>query len=231
MSSYYSNLPTFLSQKNWLNSIQTLQDMAPIEAQALFIHSWRSAAMGTTLLAECSQFIVTVPATTLDWDDKRRKLLAQVKRLEQICIQDREQRLKELTDEPGADIYAVFEQLSSAKGGLKDYRLHLLALYPRDQLLYCVLRIALGGAGALAASERAKELTDWFDAFGKRYTRAQFEYSPIFKQSLEGYLETANVWQFFAREEETGAANGRPRVVDAKFFKRWMRLAGIKPRE
>ena len=202
-----------------------------MEAQALFIHSWRSAAMGTTLLAECSQFIINVPATTPNWADKRRKLLAQVKRLEQICTQGREQRLKELADEPGADIYSVFEQLSSAKGGLRDYRLHLLALYPRDQLLYYVLRIALGGTRALAAAESAKELAEWFDAFGKRYTRAQFEYSPIFKQSLAGYLETADVWQFFAREAETGAANERPQVVDAKFFKRWMRLAGIKPRE
>lgn len=187
--------------------------------------------MGTTLLAECSKFILNVAATAPDWAGRRRKLPTQLTRLEQVCIQGREQRLKELADEPGADIYSVFEQLSSAQEGLRDYRLHLLALYPRDQLLYHVLRIALGGTGAAAAAESAKELAEWFDAFGKRYTRAQFEYSPIFKQSLAGYLETAHVWQFFAREAETAAANGRPRVVDALFFKRWMTVVGIKPRE
>lgn len=187
-------------------------------------------ACTVTLLADCSRFIFKANALAPNWDDMRRDLLERVDSVEQICVWQRDQKIREISEQDQKpDLFSVYEKLGSEKESRTSYPIHFLGIYPQNLLLCYVVRAALGSDNALASTRKAQALATWLELFRKRLPPGDFEYGSDLKLAVAATLSTTREWCDFALGADVSAAQGQPRAVNPYLWKRWLKLAGIKP--
>lgn len=196
-----------------------------------FKDSWRLQAHTTTMLANCSEFILALNPETPGYEEKRQRLMDEVLGVEKMCAKQRDAKIKELSDnDPDASILSVYEMLSKTKEGRTTYTIHYLEGYTSTMVCSSILRGALGGRGALEAIESACTFAEWLDKFVKSLPEGEFDFSVAAAEMLKATRVTSAEWRRFAAESEESAAQGRILVVDRSLFRAWLVLSDITPR-
>lgn len=195
-----------------------------------FTDNWRLIALTTTLLAECSNFILNMNQEAPRYKTTRKKLIAQVQRVNNIREKLERAKLRELSsNDPKATLISVYEELSKTEESRDDYPIYFLETYSCARIQCGMIRAALGGSDTAATIEAAFTFAEWLDLFAKRFSPDGFGFGHQTKEMLKATLSTADEWRRFAAEAEESAGQGRVQVVHPQLFRRWLILAGIKP--
>lgn len=225
-SCYFMNTTCFLSQMKWMNAIKRIQADPFIPdpvRNRWFLSNWSLQACMTTLLADCSEYILNINISRASNDGRRRSLLRQIRRIVKTCAQLRDAKVQELSDnEPRATLLSLYSKLSETQEGRTGYVINYISVYSIVPIICDILKTALGGEGSVAAVEAARTLAEWLDLFAKKQPQGEFGFNYRMEQLLTATLETADDWRRFAADSGTSVA--APRL-----FRRWLLLAGIRP--
>ena len=231
-SCHHRNSPCYLSQKPWSSILKRFRDDDTTTGRTKwFLDNWHLAALTTTLLANCSEFILRGNCTNPDYKNQRQKMINQIQCVDSFNTELRDAKIKELSNnDPNTTLLSLYEELSQSKEGRLDYPIHYLQFYTDAMLCCYILQAALGGCGALAATERAYRFAEWFDLFVKRLPPGEFKLSVTAEAMVKATLATSDQWREFATEAEAYAEQGRLLTIEPYLFRSWLLLADIKPR-
>lgn len=165
------------------------------------------------------------------YNERRRLLIRQIQRVEKMCSKLRNAKVKELSgNEPGADLFAVYEKLGKSEKDCKDYPFFYLATYVETMLICPLLRVALGGKGTLAALEQTCKLLEWIDSFEKRMQPEVHPFIGITGRLIKATRASLDEWRAFAVETEESADPRSILLVEPCLFRRWLIDTEIRPR-
>ena len=168
---------------------------------------------------------------TPDYRTKRRKLVNETQRVDKICKKLRDTKVKELSPkDPEATIFSLYKELASAKETRLDYPINFLEGFWQTMILCGVLRVALGGDGVEDVMEEAHTTAEWLHGLVTSLPPGELEFSGQTEDLLKATLMTSDDWRAFAAETQASAKQGMLKVAEPHLFRRWLTLAGIKPR-
>lgn len=194
-----------------------------------FLDNWRLHAIVTTLLYECSDFILNTPKSTLGYNERRRQLLVQIRSAEKLCTKHRDAKVKELSDDnPEATIFTVYEMLSQTRENRTSYPINYLSVFSHMRVICLVLRVALGSKDATLVIEKVLALITWLQFFEAKQ-KGDFEFTELAAAVFNATMVTAKRWQDFALEVEQNYKEGQIQIIKPLLFREWLILSGITP--
>lgn len=227
-----SNSPCFWSQKEWSNVLKACRDDPRTNVRnKWFVDNFRLLAHLSTLIADCSELLLVMDRNGIGFNPRRRILTGQIQRVEKMSAKLCDAKVKELSEsDPEADLFAVFDKLSESEEDRKGYPFNYLAAYVEAMIICPVLRVALGGKGALASFENTCTLVEWLDQFHKRMKPGESPFAGLCGRFIKATQANADKWRVFAAETEACTEPRNMMLVEPDLFRRWLIDAEIKPR-
>lgn len=103
-----------------------------------------------------------------------------------------------------------------------------MTVLPVGVLVVNMLRVALGGTGAVAAAKEAQELAEGLAnmRIRRKDEKAKFFFTLLLGLNMRATLGMAEQWRDFAYEVEK-KRDGELSLMDTETFLRWTDMAGI----
>lgn len=194
----------------------------------LFFSAQTRAAQICTLLSISTKFIKQANQAATYPAEQHHTLLRQLDNFEQHFREWKCSWITLLSEgDSETDILDLYENFEIQMDSDTEITAGYMCVLPVGVLVVNMLRVALGGTGAVAAAKEAQELAEGLAEIRVwRKEDARFFFTLLLGLNMRATLGMAEEWRDFAYEVERKRDGGLC-LMDTETFLRWTNMAGI----